>query len=569
MSLRRRTVTILGLGLTVALGVTGARSLLAQSRVRSPHGTLDIDCAECHTPERWTPVVRPPLFRHERTGFTLQASHGQVACRSCHQSLVFSRVGTACADCHQDPHRGELGTACENCHSPRTWSNQREMFAVHNRTRFPLFAVHAKVDCQACHRGQRPFEYAATPADCGTCHARTFEMTTNPNHTAAGFSRRCEDCHRPTAMDWKTSAVDHSIFPLRGAHTRATCARCHTAGYRGTPRECVGCHRPDYERTTNPNHVASRFPLQCDSCHQEAGWRPASGVDHSTTRFPLTGAHQRVECARCHVGGRYAGTPLQCVACHQPDYNRATNPNHVAGRFATTCENCHTTVGWRPAALDHDRTAFPLTGAHRGTDCARCHVGGRYAGTPKDCYSCHEADQARATNPSHAGFPRDCAACHNTNGWKPASFDHNRSGFPLTGAHRNTPCESCHRGGKYAGTAKECNACHAADYNGTNNPNHASAGFPRTCQDCHQTSAWRPASFDHDGRFFPIYSGAHKGKWGACSDCHRNAGNYKAFECILCHEHNNKREVDDDHRGVSGYTYSSAACYRCHPRGRE
>jgi hypothetical protein len=25
--------------------------------------------------------------------------------------------------------------------------------------------------------------------------------------------------------------------------------------------------------------------------------------------------------------------------------------------------------------------------------------------------------------------------------------------------------------------------------------------------------------------------------------------------------------VDRDHREVGGYSYSSAACYRCHPRG--
>jgi hypothetical protein len=46
-----------------------------------------------------------------------------------------------------------------------------------------------------------------------------------------------------------------------------------------------------------------------------------------------------------------------------------------------------------------------------------------------------------------------------------------------------------------------------------------------------------------------------------------SSGNYKAFECILCHEHSNRAEVDSKHRGESGYSYSSAACYRCHPRG--
>ena len=102
---------------------------------------------------------------------------------------------------------------------------------------------------------------------------------------------------------------------------------------------------------------------------------------------------------------------------------------------------------------------------------------------------------------------------------------------------------------------------------GTTNPNHQAAGFPITCESCHTTSAWRPANWDHDGRYFPIYSGKHRGKWSSCTDCHVTAGNYRAFECILCHEHSNRTEVDNKHRGEAGYAYQSAACYRCHPRG--
>ncbi len=83
----------------------------------------------------------------------------------------------------------------------------------------------------------------------------------------------------------------------------------------------------------------------------------------------------------------------------------------------------------------------------------------------------------------------------------------------------------------------------------------------------HTTAAWRPASFDHDGRYFPIYSGKHRGKWTSCGECHVNSGNYKAFECILCHEHSNKTKVDSDHKGERGYVYASSACYQCHRNG--
>ena len=414
--------SILAAGVLLLLPVPLLR---AQDPSEEPHGELTLDCSECHDPEGWLPVEKPPTFRHETTGFALKASHAQVSCRRCHQNLVFRQVGTACADCHQDAHRGELGFRCESCHTPKTWTNQREMFQAHSRTRFPLVAAHARLDCAACHAGQRPWEYATTPAECGNCHVETYLQTTDPGHVAAGFSPRCQDCHLVTATSW------------RG------------------PR----------------------------SSHPEG--------------FPLVGGHAGLACARCHASGSYAGLSRVCLSCHQTDYAATTNPGHAAGGFPTTCESCHSIQAWRPAAFDHGLGRFPLTGAHARVDCSRCHEGGRYQGTPTDCDACHHGDYLRTANPSHQ-----------------------------------------------------------------------SSGFPTQCQACHTTNAWRPASFDHDGRYFPIYSGEHRGKWSSCSDCHVRPGNYGAFECIFCHEHANRSKMDEEHEDVGGYAYRSAACYRCHRRGR-
>jgi predicted CXXCH cytochrome family protein len=128
-------------------------------------------------------------------------------------------------------------------------------------------------------------------------------------------------------------------------------------------------------------------------------------------------------------------------------------------------------------------------------------------------------------------------------------------------------CAKCHVGGTYAGTPTDCYSCHQADYATTTNPNHVAARFPTTCETCHNTSAWQPANFNHDGLYFPIYSGTHRGRWSSCGDCHVNPSDYKVFECIFCHPHSDKRQTDSNHNGVSGYSYTSAACYRCHPRG--
>ncbi|MBK7174906.1 MAG: hypothetical protein IPH84_17145 [Bacteroidales bacterium] len=92
--------------------------------------------------------------------------------------------------------------------------------------------------------------------------------------------------------------------------------------------------------------------------------------------------------------------------------------------------------------------------------------------------------------------------------------------------------------------------------------------FSTDCKQCHNLSpGWSPAEYkDHDSQSFPIYSGTHKGEWDNCSDCHTNPSNYAQFTCTNCHEHN-QGDTDDEHEGVSGYTYNSIACFGCHPNG--
>jgi hypothetical protein len=539
-------------------------------------GELGLRCEACHTPHSWA-NQRSMADRHSRTRFPLVGLHANVDCDSCHRSQQpnqYATTPTECGQCHvqsylnaKNPNHaaGGFSRRCEDCHTASGW---RPATGVdHSTTRFPLTGAHQAVSCARCHVGGK---FAGTPLDCYSCHQANYNSTSNPKHVASNFPRTCESCHSTNA--WKpASGIDHNKtrFPLTGAHQRVDCTRCHVGGrYAGTATDCYSCHQANYNGTTNPNHASGGFPRTCESCHSTNAWKPASNIDHNKTRFPLTGAHQQVDCARCHVGGRYAGTPTDCYSCHQAKYNSTTNPNHAASNFPRTCESCHTTIAWKPASFDHNKTRFKLTGAHQQVDCARCHIGGRYAGTPTDCYSCHQANYNGTTNPNHVsgGFPRTCESCHSTNAWKPASFDHNKTRFKLTGAHQQVDCTRCHVGGRYAGTATDCYSCHQANYNGTTNPNHRAAGFPTDCQGCHTTNAWRPASFDHDGRFFPIYSGKHRGVWTSCQTCHVNPANYKAFECINCHEHEKSR-TDSKHRDVGGYSYSSPACYRCHPRG--
>ncbi|MGE0042780.1 MAG: hypothetical protein AB7V01_16505 [Vicinamibacterales bacterium] len=283
--------------------------------------------------------------------------------------------------------------------------------------------------------------------------------------------------------------------------------------------------------------------------------------------FALNGSHATTACASCHANNVFAGTPRDCVACHQADYQRTANPNHAAAGFSTACEACHRSggPGWQGAQVNHDQF-WPLAGLHATADCTACHTNGQYRGTPRTCVPCHQAQYQQAQNPNHqaAGFPTTCDQCHRTGGpgWNGASFDHNRF-FALVGRHTSAACASCHQNGRYQGTPRDCAGCHLPQYQATRDPNHTAAGFPTTCETCHRNSdsSWGQGRFSHT--WFPITSGRHA---VACARCHTDSGNYRVFSCLTgCHP---RSETDREHRNRSGYRYDSVACYSCHPTGR-
>jgi len=172
------------------------------------------------------------------------------------------------------------------------------------------------------------------------------------------------------------------------------------------------------------------------------------------------------------------------------------------------------------------------------------------------------------TKPPHAanGINTTCQSCHTTTAWLPGTFNHSATRFALTGAHVSQTCLACHGDGVYRGKSMVCLSCHTTDYNATTNPNHRTAQFPTGCESCHTTTRWLGATFNHDGPWFPIYSGKHRGKWNTCTQCHNNSANYREFTCLSCHEHN-QSSMDSKHRGRNGYKYESPSCYACHPRG--
>jgi len=461
-----------------------------------------------------------------------------------------------------NPH-GDLNTPCSACHRPEGWTPVRITSAFnHAKVSFPLIGAHAKASCRGCHLS---LDFKGTPSACTSCHEDAHK---------GELGHSCESCHSTRSfVDHSEMLRKHELtrFPLRGTHSTTDCRDCHQPGAQGRmifvnrTTLCADCHAPAFFTASNPDHIAGGFPRACDQCHTSTVWQGAR-FNHDGAGFPLTGAHRSVACQQCHVNSVYRGTKTDCISCHQRDYDGTTDPNHPSAHFPTDCTACHTTAKWSGASFDHATAGFPLTGAHQALACQQCHLNGVFAGTSAACVSCHQNDYNTTTDPSHVAtqFPTDCSACHTTTAWTGATFNHSGTSFPLTGAHLKATCNDCHADGVYNGKSTACVSCHQNDYNTTTDPPHLAGHFPTDCASCHTTVGWPGATFNHDGPYFPIYSGTHRGRWTNCSDCHNVASDYAQFTCLTCHT---KATTDSHHSGVRGYTYDSRACYSCHPTG--
>ena len=522
--------------------------------------TFPTTCQQCHSMDNWFGVN----FDHLKyTGFALTGMHATLQCTACHIGGKFKGTPADCAGCHLPDFRKttnpnhvtlNLPQTCQSCHTTNAW--QPATFN-HSLVGFPLTGAHATLQCSQCHLNGN---FNLTSTDCASCHTKDYNGTTNPNHKQAGIPTTCATCHNTTS--WANASFNHANtgFPLTGTHATTPCAQCHVNGnYKLTNTDCVSCHLKEYQGTADPNHVQAGIPQTCQVCHGTVNWGNAS-FNHSSTGFALTGAHTNFPCLQCHVNGNYKLTSGACSTCHMKDYNGTTDPNHAQAGFPTTCDTCHSTSSWSGAQFDHSKTGWALTGAHTALQCSQCHVNGNYKLTNTACVACHLTDYTKTNNPNHAqvGFPQQCEVCHNTTAWIPASFDHNKTKFPLTGAHKTVPCAQCHVNNNYVNVPTDCYSCHVKDYNGTTDPNHKAAGFPTTCQICHNTNSWLGAVFNHT--WFPMQHGGAS----TCSNCHTNPSNYAVFSCTVCHA---KGQTDQNHQGVPGYVYNSQNCYQCHPTG--
>jgi hypothetical protein len=530
-----------------------------QAKVTNPHGPLAIPCENCHTYTSWAPIRSKPEFNHDQTGYPLHGMHQKVSCTQCHTSLFFKNTSTHCADCHADIHRRQFGANCESCHTVKGWNVTLDAIRNH-QNRFPLIGAHALVECDQCHKGAGTGQFEGLSTACYSCHQQDFR-TPVLNHVTAGFSTNCETCH--TMDSWFGAKFDHlkyTGYALTGMHTTLACTACHINNvFQGTPATCYGCHSTDFLGTTNPPHAQLGLPQDCGTCHSTTNWLNAT-FDHTLyAHYPLTGMHATVACAQCHVNNNYTSTPTACYSCHQPDFTGTTNPNHVTAAFPTDCSLCHTTVGWTTSTFNH-ASVFPLTGAHATVPCVQCHTNNNYTTVPTDCFSCHKTDWNGTNAPPHAvvNFPTTCATCHSTTDWTGATFNHNTTSFPLTGAHISVACAQCHTNNNYTTLPTTCYGCHQADFTGTTNPPHVASNFPSDCTLCHNTASWTAATFNHNNTAFPL-TGFHVTV--PCAQCHVN-NNYTTLptDCYSCHTADWNSTNSPPH-AASGFPTTCATCH--------
>lgn len=497
----------------------GCHQQLDAAKMATHTDTYGSQCLNCHDGKD----TYGSSFQH--TAYPLTGKHQDASCASCHRgstTLVALRsTSTVCATCHlkDDIHQGRLGQACGSCHTPASWDGATLDHAT--QTRFALTGEHVGVACESCHVNRR---WTGIGATCAACHAKD-----DPH--AGQFKEECASCHASTG--WKDVTFDHAktSFPLEKAHANVACASCHKAGkFAGTSTTCVSCHAADDTHKDALGH-------NCEACHRATTWSDAA-FDHSTTAFKLTGAHAGVTCQRCHTNAPPSSTPTSCASCHDKP---AAHDRHFGG----DCASCHTTKAWRPAAFDHATTKYRLTGAHLGVACQKCHTPATtYANASTVCASCH-------TKPaSHTGaFGSACGTCHSTKRWLPATFDHSRTGFKLTGAHLGTSCQKCHKGSTFTGLPTTCVGCHTK-------PSSHPSSYGTVCTRCHTTKAWLPISYSGP-HTFPMN---HRGAGGKCSTCHPSS--LSSYTCSKCHSN---ATMNEHHKEVAGFSLTT--CAKCHPTG--
>ncbi len=156
------------------------------------------------------------------------------------------------------------------------------MSAVHSKASFALLlssmalAATLGAGCTGVAASDHPGADGGIAAltDCKSCHMAEYRQVKKPVHVGAKPTE-CGVCHSQDS--WHPDVLHHEWWPITGDHLKAECKFCHEGTppvFRGTPKECIGCHREDFEKSKFPGH--SGFVKTCADCHSTSAWKPAT-----------------------------------------------------------------------------------------------------------------------------------------------------------------------------------------------------------------------------------------------------------------------------------------------------
>ena len=280
-------------------------------------------------------------------------------------------------------------------------------------------------------------------------------------------------------------SFDHSAtaFPLFGQHENVACETCHLrAIFKGTPRECVGCHVQNNPRGALAMPTRHVQTLQsCDSCHDASTFTGAR-FDHLTV---VPGG-----CSTCHDGIRAPGK----------------SQNHIATN--ASCDQCHRVSAFAPAGIksaNHIPTAIDAP-------CSACHTSPDFSVMPT----------LAAIHANAPSTTSNCAQCH---GAAAASFAISAANFAIVGLPSNhiptsASCEVCHVGAGSSVTSLPVG--NGAKFSGSLMSH---AGISSNCVSCHVPSGTSAnfvgiASIVGMPRTAPVGPDSHIPSGTACESCH-------------------------------------------------
>jgi hypothetical protein len=549
------------------------------------------ECASCHPDHAgrdfalvsW-PGGTPGRFDHREAGWTLEQSHREVKCETCHapgyragpaaslsrrrESAGWIGLETSCESCHRDDdaHKGALTQRCETCHDAGDW--KRAVRFNHDSTSYALTGEHRKVSCDACHSsaqlpvkrdasGERIPIYKPVPfQECASCHR-------DPHQ--GRMSAKCGQCHTTSSFDLVSRRdFNHAItrYALKGRHASVSCAGCHGANL-AQPRPafgtCATCHADPHQGEATLRSA----PADCAACHRVEGFTPATYTarDHAAAPYALEGKHLGVSCGGCHrvVGTRDAPRRLRMPYGRCEDCHSDSHAGQLASRAGSSCASCHAVGGWTPSlfsATEHARLSLPLAGRHAEVPCRACHAA-TWAGVPASpdraalgdagvalrldaaCGSCHVDPHGRRFVTSANGQVPSCQDCHDARQWGPSTVDaarHSTFSFALEGAHRAVACSACHA--ELRGRRQPATTLLDATRSVT-----SLAFAPRpttTCASCHETPHGTQFSQRKDG--------------DKCESCH----SVNAF--VPADRFDHERDASFSLKGA----HARVACARCH-----